>query len=132
MLRDGRRDEPALEAEAPDPLRADAHRPEPGAWDAWDGARRDAGGAADLRRALADEDAEKLAGRARGVRVQDAWFPRVLQLVLSEQPGAGAELCRPDEALSAARSCAARVVAAERLQRVAPPDAAGPGLAARR
>jgi hypothetical protein len=55
----------------------------------------------------------------------------VRQLALSEQQGAVAALCRQDEALSAARSCAARAVAAERPQQVAPPDGAGPGLAAR-
>ncbi len=102
-----------LEAEAPDQHQEDAHPQAPGAWDASDDARRDAAGAADLRRELADEAAEKLAGRARGVRAQDASSLPELQLARWARPDAAAELCTPDAVPSAEQSCAAQEAVAE-------------------
>jgi hypothetical protein len=116
--RDGCRDELAPEAEDLDRLRADAHRPEPSAWDAWDDAPRDVAGAADLRRELADEGAEKLAGQAQDGRAQDAFRLVHRVAVGPEQRFLAAEPCRPDAGLSAAQSCAAQAVAADRSRRV--------------
>lgn len=87
-------------------------RLEPGAWGAWDGARRDA--AADVNRALHWErrradGAGKLADRERGVRVQDVrrrggcrrWELRVALVVRAARA-----LCRQDAGRFAERSCA--------------------------
>lgn len=66
-------DERAPAAEAPDQLRADAHRPEPCAWDASDAVHPDATDAADLpHQAPSDADAERSAGLAPDARARDA------------------------------------------------------------
>lgn len=121
---DGCRDELAPEAEAPDPHREDEHPQAPGAWDAWDGARRGAAGAEDLRREPADEGAEKLAGRAQDVRARDAWSLLAFRLAQWALPGAAAALCIPDAAQSAEQSFAEPVVAADLPLQVAQADAA--------
>jgi hypothetical protein len=131
VRQDVRRDEPDPEAEAPDQLPADARLPVQNALDAWDGARRDAADAADLRcQELADVVAEKLAVRARDGRAQDAWFPQAHRSARLEQPDAAAELCTPDAVQSAAQSCAELAVAVGPLPQ-AQLDAAQPELAAR-
>ncbi len=123
------RDELVLEA---DPLvqhPADAHRPEPYAWDAWDGVRLDAVDAADLRQASSDADAGKLAVPAPDAPARDAWSPRVSQLAQrkrSAQPDAVAGLCTPDAVPSAEQSCAAPEVAAGPQLPTVLPDAAEP------
>ena len=78
---------------------------------------------ADLRLALADADAEKLAVPALVARARDAGFLQVRQLARSARPGAAAVLCRPDAVQSAEQSCAAPEAAAD-PKRLAQPDAA--------
>jgi len=110
----GHQDEPVLEAEAPDQLRADALQPEPDASDALDGARRVAKDAAVLHLEPADADAEKLAAQAPDARVRDAYRLAHQAEAEQEQRSAAAELCTPGAAQSAAQSCAAQEAAADR------------------
>ncbi len=112
------------EVEAPDQHQEDAHPQAPGAWDAWDGARRDAADAVGLRREPADEGAERLADRALDVRARDAWCLRVHRLALWARPGVAAELCIPDAAQSAEQSCAEQAAAADLPLQAALADAA--------
>ena len=116
-------DELVPEAEAPDPHREDEHLPAQCAWDASGDARQDATDAADLRQAPEDAGAGKLAALALDDRARDASSPQERQSVPRAQPDAAAELCTPDAALSAARSCAAPEEAADLR---AQPDAAVP------
>jgi len=105
----------------------DAHQPEPCAWDAWDGARRDATDAADLRPASSDAGAEKSVDPALDARAQDAWSLQVhLQfhlLVRLARLAVAAELCIPDAVQSAEQSCAALGAAAGQPLQVVRPDA---------
>ncbi len=82
-LPDGCLDAPALEAEAPDQLQADADPSGLNAWDAWVDARPDAAADAEHRRHpdLADAGVEKSAGPAQDVPEPDAWFLLVRSLV---------------------------------------------------
>ena len=97
--------------------------------DALDVARLDAAGAADLRRASLDEDAGKLAALGLDVQARDAWFPLVRRTAQRAQQAEAAELCTPDAARSAERSCAEPEVAAA-LQPRAQQDAEQPELEA--
>ena len=77
-------------------------------------ARRDeAADAAHRLRDLAGGDAEKLAGRERDVREQDAWCLQAHRFVLSAQRDAVVELCTRGAAPSAERSYAAQAAAAD-------------------
>jgi hypothetical protein len=131
VLQDVHRDERALEVEAPDQLRAAAHQPEPSAWDAWDGAHQDAADAPELRPALADAGAEKLAGPAPDGRARDERFRQALRFGRQAQPDAAAELCTQDAAQSAERSCAAQALATEQQPQVAQQNAVRLETAAR-
>ena len=125
-LPDERRDELVPEADPLGPLREDAHRPEPYAWDAWDGVLPDATDAADLRPASSDADAGKLAVPALDAPARDAWSPRVSLSVQSKrpaQPDAAAVLCTPDAVLSAEQSCAGPEAAADPQMPAVLPDA---------
>jgi hypothetical protein len=97
--------------------RWDAVQKEPGAWDAWDDARRD--GTEDAHRVRQSHyppelaaGAEKSAGQERGVQARGdrAWGGslrlelRAAQAVASFVP----ELCTPDAVQFVERSCAAR------------------------
>jgi len=121
---DGLPDEPVPEAEVPDQHREDARPLAPGAWDASDVVPPDAADAADLRRAPADADAEKLAVPAPDVRARDAWSRRVRRFAQPARLDAAAELCTPDAVLSAEQSCAALEAAAVPQQPGARADAA--------
>ena len=135
---DGCRDEPVPEEAIPVQRQADVIPPGQSAWDASDGAHPDV--AADValprRRALADADAGKLAGRARDVQasgVRSLDEPRSEHLAAAEAVrDAAAELCIPGAARSAARSCVAPEVWAQpeppKLEE--PRDAAQPESAA--
>ena len=103
---DGCRDEPVPEAAAPDLHREDAHRQAPAAWDASDGARRDATDAADLHREPSVADVEKLADLALDVRARDAWSLQARRPVQQEPLVWAAELCTPDAVQSAEQSFA--------------------------
>lgn len=102
--RDELRDAMGQEAEARHRglLRGDANLRARRAWDAWDGVRRDE--AADAvrrvrRRELADgRYAEKLAGRARGVRARDVRLLRARRHWAAAVSG----LCRRDAGRSGA------------------------------
>jgi hypothetical protein len=114
--RDGFPDEPARAAEALGQLQSDAAQLEPSAWDALDGARRDAAADANRQRQalLADGGAGKSADPERVARARDASFLPELPLallVLVEQDAA-VEPYKPDEAQSAEQSCAAQVFGA--------------------
>ena len=124
MLPDGCRDDLVPEAEGLDQHQEDAHPQALGAWDAWDGARRDAADAAGLRLEPADEDAERSADRAQDVRAQDAWYLRETRLVQWERPVGAVELCIRDAVPSAARSYAAQGAAADPPLQAVQADAA--------
>jgi hypothetical protein len=111
--RDGHPDELVLEADPLGPHQADAHPPEPCAWDAWDGAHPDATDEADLHPVPSGAGAEKLAVRARDVPAQDAGFPPERRSAPRAQPpDVAAALCTPDAVQSAEQSCAAPEAAA--------------------
>ncbi len=121
---DARRDELVLEAEGLDRRQEDAVPSAPYAWGAWDDVRQDVMADAApplLLPDLADEDAGKLAARARGVPVADASFPqeRLPGRSVPEAQDAAAELYKLAEAPSAGQSCAEQGLAAVR-QFVAP------------
>jgi hypothetical protein len=111
---DGCRDEQVPEAANPVQRQSDADQLGPSAWDAWDGVRPDEAEDAELQSQFLpeDADAEKLAGRARGGRAQDASFPQDHSLEPAEAPDAAAELCKRDADQSAARSCEEQEAAA--------------------
>jgi hypothetical protein len=109
-----------LEAEAPDRHREDARLQELGAWDASDGVRRDATDAADLRRVLADADAEKLADRAPDVQALDASSTlRERWPAPWARRASAAAPCTRGAVRSAEQSCAALEAAAVRQLPVA-------------
>jgi hypothetical protein len=114
------------EAEAPDQPQADAHPRESNAWDASDAARPDATDAGDLRRAPADEGAEKVAVPAPDARGRDASSLRERWPVRWVRRAVAAELCTRDAVRSAEQSCAAREAAAGPQLLVLPLDAAQP------
>jgi hypothetical protein len=120
---DARRDVPVPEAEAPDLHQEDEHLPASSAWDASDGAHPVATGAADLRLASSDEDAEKWAVPALDVLAQDASSPLVHQSAQRARQGEVVELYTPDAVQSAEQSFAA-LEAAAGLQ--VQPDELGP------
>ncbi len=101
------RDEPVPEAAIPGRHPADAHQPEPDAWDALDGVHPAVGDAADLRWAPADADAEKLAVPARDDPALDAWFLLERLSVPQERSAWAAAPYTPDAVQSAEQSCAA-------------------------
>lgn len=112
--RDGFRDGQVLEAAAPDQLRWDERPPGPGESDAWDDAHRDATvDAALLRRALPAVDAEKLAARVQGVRVQVADRQRSGHLIAQSERQGEAVPYIPDVVPSGARSSVAQGSAAQ-------------------
>jgi hypothetical protein len=78
--------------------------------------------AADLRREPWDVGAEKLADPALDVRARGALCLWALQSAQWARPALVAELCTPDAARSAERSCAAQAVAAVLQEQ---PDAGG-------
>jgi hypothetical protein len=105
-------------AEAPDLHPEDAHRLEPYAWDASDGARQDATDAADhLRRAPSGVGAERSAGLALDAQARDAWSqPERRSARCPAQRArlaAAAVLCTQVAARSAEQSCAALAAAAD-------------------
>ena len=123
MLQDAHLDVLGPEAEAPDQRRADAHLPEPCAWDASGDAHPDEADAADLRREPLDVGAGKLADPEPDVRARDAWwFLPVLQSALQARPGEAAELCTRDAGRSAEQSCAAQAVVAALKPRAQPDE----------
>jgi hypothetical protein len=122
---DEHQDELVLEAGRPGRPQADGARSEPNAWDAWDGVRPDeaADGVHQLRDLLVDGDAGRWVVRALDDLALDAWFRQALPLARSVRVAAVAALCKPDEALSAARSFAALASVAQ-PQRAEPADGA--------
>lgn len=124
--RDGYRDEAGPEVEGLDRLQWAAVRKDLCALDASACVRRDeAEDVAHLRlEGLAVGDAGKLAGRERGVREQDASYLPERRFVLLAQRDAVAELCTQGAGQSAARSCAARVAAADLQSPAGRPDEA--------
>ena len=131
-LRDARPDEPVPEAEAPDQLRADALQSELCAWDASDGAHRDAAAdAADLRAARRHrtrtlKNGLSRHGTSRRGTHRAARAPDSRCTCATGATDAAAALCKPDAAPSAAQSCAARAVAAAPALQAALLDAAQP------
>ena len=116
------------EAEGRDRHQSDEVRWEPSAWDASDGARRDEEADAErlvLLELLADADAEKLAGRERGVRAQDGLS---LELLLEQWAlqDAAAELCTRGADRSGERSCAEQAAVAVPKEPEAQRDAVQP------
>ena len=128
-LPDEHQDELVPEAAAPVQHPADAHQPEPYAWDAWDGVHPDAADVADLRPASWDVGAGKLADPALDALAQDASSRQAIQSEQSKpraRPDAEAELCKPDAVQSAEQSCAAPEAAADPQPQVVQVDAAQP------
>jgi hypothetical protein len=129
-LPDGCPDEPAPEAEAPDPRPADAYRSATAAWDASGDVPQAAPTDAEVHPAPADEAAEKLVAPAPAARAPDAWFPPLERRLA--QPEAlvwAVELCTPVAAQFAAQSCAAMASAGPQAQpdEVRSPQQAEPG-----